>query len=468
MNFINLFKASLKALKHEDELSLAYLHGHKLKEIPHLINEDTSIKGVFLKSASFFWFLIKRMELISPKKWGGNKDVFLFSGSANQFNSLASTIKAISKLNISYDLIVTHPFEGDYNFNKLTITPKIALVSFLLFICRAPFLWLKLNNKKMNMEIKFSFNVFCMSYIYVPYFLSVLSENKKVKLVAMSNDHNVDNRSLRVVAELLGIKTLYMQHASVSSVFPPLKFDYALLDGQIAFDTYIECASIGNEKKAKTSVYLSGQKKKVKRKAITSESQIGLAVNALDDIEYVLKFLEVFLSINITVIVRTHPAQSKIFIDKLEKYIVKNKLVSWSNSKTQDLSLFFSSVSCVVAGNSSIHLEAALARLATFYYEFNQVINKPDYYGYVKNGVSFKLNEADFISSLEEGVEYCNSQIRLESLKSYSETYSTEWEHKEGELSALIINNILNNENNNDLFSLYYSEPLFQAYKLKG
>ena len=40
-------------------------------------------------------------------------------------------------------------------------------------------------------------------------------------------------------------------------------------------------------------------------------------------------------------------------------------------------------VNILVASNSSIHLEAALDGLPTFYYEMSKVLF-PDYYGYVK------------------------------------------------------------------------------------
>ena len=56
----------------------------------------------------------------------------------------------------------------------------------------------------------------------------------------MSNDHSPANRALLLVAKSKGIKTVYMQHASVSNLFPVLDFDYSFLDGVNAYNIYKE------------------------------------------------------------------------------------------------------------------------------------------------------------------------------------------------------------------------------------
>ena len=60
-----------------------------------------------------------------------------------------------------------------------------------------------------------------------------------------------------------------MQHASVSEIFPLLEFDYALLDGEIAYIRFIQIATKSKtkvQKKTKQNVsecqiLLTGQKK---------------------------------------------------------------------------------------------------------------------------------------------------------------------------------------------------------------
>ena len=109
-------------------------------------------------------------------------------------------------------------------------------------------------------------NLFCGAYSYVPYFINILSKTKP-KLVIVSNDHSLNCRSLRLAAQILGIRTLYIQHASISNIFPPLEFDYALLDGLVSYKKYVSCYEKNKnnnrvKKNAiKCKVLLTGQKK---------------------------------------------------------------------------------------------------------------------------------------------------------------------------------------------------------------
>lgn len=471
MNIIKLFQLSKAALKCEDELSLAYIYGQKLHKVPHLINNNTRIKGVILRSLLFLYLLAKKIK-INANINGVKGDVFIYAGTQNQLNSLIPTIDGLTELNVQHSLVLgKRNLKGSEIFTNLMVTPKIALTSVLLYLFHVGPLYFKLRNKNKNKELEFAFNVFCETYVYIPVFLSLLvkqNKNDMVKLIAMSNDHTHDNRCLRLVGEILEIKTLYMQHASVSELFPPLMYDYALLDGQIAFNTYKNCSSKHLSKNHhQTDVFLTGQKKAIKISCETKEKSIGIAVNKLDDIEGVLNLLNVFVDNNFTVVVRTHPSQQKCFVENLNNYIAKNDLVAWSNAKEDSLIIFFSSVSCVLAANTSIHLEAGLAGLPTIYYEFDKDTSITDYYGYVKNGVSFELNGNDLIRSLQDGIEYCNSPVRNDALKRYSETYNTKWECKEGVLSALLIIKLLCKENVYDLFYSHFSDDSFSVYKIK-
>ncbi|QDE30506.1 hypothetical protein [Shewanella polaris] len=472
MNIIKLFRLSNDALKREDELNLAYLYGQKLNDVPHIINNKTRIKGVILRVLAFFYIIARKSKL----SFGVNnikEDVFIYAGTQNQLNSLIPTVEALIKLDIQHALVLGNKaVKGNNDFVNLSVSLKVLFVALLLFLFNVVPLYLKLKSKNKEVEIEFAFNFFCEAYLYIPVFLSMLEKKSKcniVKLIVMSNDHNVDNRCLRLIGEVLNIKTLYMQHASVSELFPPLKYDYALLDGQMAFNTYLNCSSkylsINNHQ---TDVFLSGQKKAINFGCKNKGKSIGIAVNILDDIDDVLHLVNILVNNKFDVVVRTHPGQKKSFVNILRHYIVKNVLVTWSNSKEDSLINFFSSVSCVIAANTSIHLEAALANLATIYYEFSKDATKPDYYGYVKNGVSFELNRGDLIRSLQEGINYCNSPSRNQALKSYSESYATKWEHREGVLAALLIKKLLYQQHTNDLFYRHFSNNIFSVYKIKS
>ena len=471
MKLIKTMKLIKAALKREDEYELSYLYGVKLNSFNNIKESKSKYPGLLLQSGKFFRSLLKKTRPFK-KKLSENIDVLIFIGSKNQFNSLHPTMGELDKTNVNYVSIAPKAIcKSDFD---CTLNLFEAFVSFFTFICYAPKLYFRLKKQKKLLEIKYFFSVYCETYIYLPFFISIistLSDEQKLKLVIVSNDHNNPNRCLRLVCEMLGIKTLYMQHASVSNLFPPLLFDYALLDGEMAYETYKDCLNnLPHASNYPVNIFLSGQKKSVNRQEIKREKEgmfdIGIAVNTLDDFEFLKKIVEEIEQSNFTILIRTHPGQKKEFLNKLTSFNTKHN-IEWCNPHQDSLSCFFTSINCLIAANSSIHLEAALAGVPTLYYEFSNNVELPDYYGYIKNGVSFKLNENDLIHSIKEGIEYCNSPFRNKALKRYSETYDTKWESKEGTLSALLIKKLLCNESIDNLFYHHSYDDSFMVYKIK-
>lgn len=463
MNFFQTFKYALSALKREDELSLAYLYGQKIEQLPHIKNAKGRYQGLFFRVLIFFRFL---WVSFSFKSNGYQEtEVLFFSGTDNQFNSLASTKKSLDKQSIdSYFLLGRGVGERNKSTFKKTVLMEfsisIVLVALCLFFLKAPALYWRLKKQSRHIEIKQYFNVFCEVYAYLPYFIKYLS-NSKPTLVVMSNDHNAPNRALRLAAEILDIKTLYMQHASVSDLFPPLKFDYALLDGKVALETYSKCLELTKNLSLRDldcvtncQIMLTGQKKPVKMSRVVRKPAFlaGIAVNSLDDFESVLPVLQMFVGSNEKCIVRTHPCQPSVFLNQLQEFIKENPSVKWSDSSRDSLVGFFEEIESVIAANTSLHLEAALAGLPTFYLEMSKEVQLSDYYGYVRNGVSNML-EPDFtLADIRDGIDEGGDESHKTAIVNYSETYATKWQNSEGELSALVIDHILNNTPLNEVF----------------
>ena len=317
--------------------------------------------------------------------------------------------------------------------------------------------------------------MFCGAYSFVPYFLDLLTKTKP-KLVIVSNDHSLNCRSLRLAAEILGIKTLYIQHASVSNIFPPLEFDFALLDGSIAYKTYLSCYKknkITNRIKknaAKSKIILTGQKKIIHtnlKKFRIKTLFIGLAINTLDDFSHLRLLLNNLSLAKVKCLVRLHPNQSLLFEKKLKKYIKNKKWITLSDFKKETVGNYFRNLDIVIAGNSSIHIEAALAGLPTFYYEMSDNVIKPDYYNYVKNGITKKLKNNFTFQELKNLTKKThNDTKRQQAIKKYSETYQTHWQSKEGELTQEVIKRILKNQSFNDLFKIKNSKIYNSVYYL--
>ncbi|WP_457817939.1 hypothetical protein, partial [Staphylococcus aureus] len=81
---------------------------------------------------------------------------------------------------------------------------------------------------------------------------------------------------------------------SVSDIFPALNFDYAFLDGLSALETYKSCEN--NRPKgvvinSNRQVFLSGQKKIIKKVPHSNRESIGVALNALDDTDDIQRLI---------------------------------------------------------------------------------------------------------------------------------------------------------------------------------
>jgi len=155
-----------------------------------------------------------------------------------------------------------------------------------------------------------SIDSFLRVHIWLFYF-AVLLKRVQPNLVLMSNDHNVPNRALLGVCRVLGIKTAYVQHASVSGRFPALRFDYAFLDGSVARSTYEGCeanrctdASLPDER----HVFLAGVQKGL-RASVRGE-RIGIAVKHKNDIAAVRHALQQVSGVHRSIVLRWHPGAS--------------------------------------------------------------------------------------------------------------------------------------------------------------
>ncbi|SFR85372.1 hypothetical protein SAMN05216203_3488 [Marinobacter daqiaonensis] len=272
-------------------------------------------------------------------------------------------------------------------------------------------------------------------YLYLAYFYRIIRKTEP-ECVITSNDHSAMNRCMLAVARQLGVKTAYLQHASVSPAFPALTFDFAFLDGPIAAETYRQCEENrppGLEGLSAPCIIYSGQKKHLSGRAAPDSETIGIAINKLDRIEPVASLISLIASEGKDVSLRWHPRQSRRDVATLKKTLGGRQKVHFSDPASESVDSFLGKLKYLIAGNSSIHLEAAIKGITPFYYEFSAT-DKPDYYGYVRQGLAVQASsEAELIALLTSPRP---PELDPEAVRQYSATFATEWEGREGELVA--------------------------------
>lgn len=429
-------------LKDEPELWLSYIHGQQLENMPNLTESKPRYRGLPLQLLKFSYTLVRTWRPFTSYELDEHESYFFFAGTSNQIDSLNSTIDALKSKEISVTAIATRSLLNKQERKKYYFPLAFSSIdifrAIVLLMVRGPSLYQELKSLHPQ-AVNLWFADFCLIYIYLVYFYRVLSKLQP-NFVITANDHSVPNRCMLAVAHQLCIKTVYLQHASVSSFFPALRMSYAFLDGQCALDTYLQCEK--NQPKTDRivpvpKIFLSGQKKPIIKNNKKGIEAIGVALNSLDDINIAISLINQLANMDYRLVVRWHPGQAEREVRMYREEFAGNSRITLSEPKSEKVSDFLSQINSLIAGNSSIHLEAALAGITSMYYELGPT-STPDYYGYVRNGLAIKVSSAKEVCSLIKN-GFGTSSDSMEFIRYYSSTYQTDWEGLEGRLVAEIL-----------------------------
>ena len=301
------------------------------------------------------------------------------------------------------------------------------------------------SQDKILMRANFDYFFLTIGYLKV---VDDLLKHNEVRLIVLANDHSTFPRAIIRIAKERGIKTMYLQHCSVSESFPPLEFDYNLLDGEESYLKYREICIpqgetylIGNPRFDEISRYLRNTKKKIET--------IGIALNTLDD-ESTIKRLCVKLRENgyKEITIRPHPRQT------LRGEWLSQRNVAFSDPTLENPYAFISKMDVIIAGESGILLDAALMGVMAI--SFNTRNTVPlDWYSYIKNGL---IPYADTFEELIAILHKDPSEWRLRVQKLthwYNAAFNSPYEGHVGELVADFIKHELSGNMNG--FDVKYS-----------
>lgn len=454
---------TLGIVESESELWINYSVG-----INHKFNLARSrtpayLVGFFPRMAIFICWLSKRIRFYVGKSDNQDVDVFVFAETLNQWTSLNSSVVGFDDLLIRYELLIDINLKHDVcdsfrsNTKFCTFGFVELVVGSLVMASRLKFLIIELRKKDSEL-IGRRLNSFLTIYFWIPFFFSALKRSKP-KIILCSNDHNPSNRSLLAVAKYLKIPTAYVQHASVSSRFHKLDFDYSFLDGKSAYEAYVQCESNTHDSSAKNDtercVFLSGVKRPLTIVPNKSADRgvVGIACKEADGIEEVIRLCEYMVQSGKQVSLRYHPATGQDAIDELNKFVEQSAgSIMLSSPYTSPVNEYLGSIDSLVASNSTILLEAAIVDVKSIYYEFRPAVT-PDYYGYVEKGIAVQAYSIKEIVRLINGNLWCQSASRVKAIQHYSHTYNTVWHNREGCLVASHIKDILDGKDPQTLWS---------------
>lgn len=228
--------------------------------------------------------------------------------------------------------------------------------------------------------------------------------------VLVANDITPLIRGISEAASQVGIPSIYIQHAAVTSIFPPPTcYDVMLLDGPISKDIYSKIGGSGAIIKEIGAIRCRHSE----RTGTLSDApyDVGIAINGHVSVERLKNLLQNLRrnSRVSTVTIKLHPAQSAAEWEKVLHPLNEIRLVSGLDCLYDS---FLDSIDFLIVNNTSAAHDAMVYGVPTFYASLDE--ESDDYYGFVKNGILARWSE-ELLSGERQFIDTywheCSSQL---------------------------------------------------------
>lgn len=241
---------------------------------------------------------------------------------------------------------------------------------------------------------------YIISYIieFSLFYCTFVADRKYVPALAIvSNDHHHNPIAFCKIMEYLNVPRVYVQHAEVSSQFPPLDFEITVLRNKVSADIYraIETPKfqpyIISRYKTSNDVYLL-------KASLDEPVEIVIYLSSLFIVEEVNKALDA-LNKNRgvkNVGIKLHPGTDP------------NKVDFGNNVRVYQVIPEFKHLAIVP--NSSVVIELLYHGIHVMqYFKLDDI--KEDYYGFVAAGVTLALDFNSLSGEFWKGVEYTDDML---------------------------------------------------------
>jgi hypothetical protein len=279
------------------------------------------------------------------------------------------------------------------------------------------------------------------AYGYTLYCRRLLRRGRPIAVV-MANDHLVWTRALLHAAKAEGVRTVYLQHASVTEIFPPLAFDVALLEGEDAAETYRLRGP------STTQIHLVGIPRLDPHTADVNQRDnvavVGVCVGARDRVEQFNRLaygLSAALP-GLSFILRPHPTDPR-----LHAWEEAAARLQWGFSRgaVEDAFQYLKRVDLIIAGESNILLEAALLNVYPVYFDFSG--EHLDWYRFHQHGLVERYTDPAAVAQLIAEMRESGRPGVRERAHRWCATVGTEWDGRSTQLAVEIIQRIGDEEN---------------------
>jgi hypothetical protein len=382
----------------------------------------------FLKLVKFFFVDLKALHFFP----NFDRKILFYGISLNNYHSMAPIFKNISFPKVYYST-PSLGIEGTIGFPRFI--PALISVFYI-----PKFIWFYFSgDRKIKEAIQYSGVEVLFTYGYYVYFSWIFRFNKPIAVI--ESNHDISHpRILLFFSEKYNVPSFHITHACEPDSVSKIIESYALIEGE---DSKIKYINAGSDPER---IFTIGMPKfdpfiRDINKGSKVES-IGFAVNGTEDYSVISSDVKYLSSLfpEIKIIFRPHPMQYTYFykkkLDLLLEELGKSTNVILSNPLSEGPFQYLTKVDLLIAGDSSIHLEAVLLNIYSIYYD-----NKGqflDHYGFVKNGLVHKAGDVGEMGKIIAEIKDHRPNVR-ERAKRYVSTIDTEYDGKSTQLAVEII-----------------------------
>jgi hypothetical protein len=407
----------------------------------------------------FLWLLLYiKNELILRRtsKIQINANALLYCGltknNLKQFNfffewnkHILSEYDAPSEFN---NIAKGHLLKGKVRFRKtLPINIFFSTILITVFFFRV----IKLNKT----TLEYAVNYFRSYMMYFFYFM----ENRQIlpRVMIFSNDHNPYYLGASRCAKAFGVQRVYIQHGGVSSIFPKLDFDVAVLFDNKSRDIY---ARLGHTTCKNLMIARPSELKKintvVSRKVTSDEKnkRVIIFLTALPNIPKVLNCLNL-LKKNphvCEILIKCHPNFNDNYYFTEHAKLIDN----FDTVAPDDI--------CII-GNSTVTVDLAKYVTGSVYQNFDLDDIDKDYYGFVADGIAEELKSDELSDQFWTKSVPKNIDRKNQSLVQYCPIRAGTHERDLYELKNWINEKINIQHRKNETRQDYWNIQLFSKYE---
>jgi hypothetical protein len=418
------------------DFNYVYLSGRiNIDYIPERSVLFSLIKAI---GKAFYFSALSVKHLVSNKNvFSSRNKIVFFSISENNFLSLNPIYQQLNKDTVR--------FFGDRMYNKKTVIflPTILAALFsIFFFPKVVYNYLMIDSVEKR-NFRRGINDIVLTYPFF-YITRLWFRIVKPKAIVIANDHVFSTRILVHWANKFNVPSVYIQHAAVTKEFPPLTVTHAFLEGEDSKEKYIQAGSDPSKIELIGIPKLDYLYKKINNSSTVKT--IGVAGNGLESKRVVIDLLN-FLHENfphMKVIYRPHRMQyfDAPYKDELSEILDSiPKETTISNPFDEKATDYLAKTDLLIAGDSSIHLEAVLLNVTSVY--FFKSGDYFDYYGFIQNKLIAYANDLEELKAIIKREENDRKAVRQKA-KRYCYTLGTEHDGKAADLAVKLLKQKVN------------------------